>query len=327
VHTPEVAETSRPSPCCGGAASRPAFVAPALRLGIAGEAPSGSHAYRRCQACAAVYIGTLPTAAELARYYESPDYHVVLPGEVREGGGLGARARDLHLTLARPLPRIATGTAPRQRRHLDWGCGPGQYLAFSRSRGFRGTGVEWSDESAAAARSRGLEVVLASEVSALPSGAFDFVSVLHALEHVPEPIEVLAEVARLCAPGGAILIEVPFLGHEYRLFGRYYSMVQAPLHLVFPGDEAIRRLCARTGLRLERIRDNVLSPVPYVWSALEVLDHRLGLRLPMQRKIWLSALAFPLTFWPSALAAALGGGAVARQYWIRPATGRSDVGI
>lgn len=189
MHTPAVDETSRPCPCCDGAASRPAFVAPALRLGVAGEAPCGSHAYRRCEACTAVYIETLPTAAELARYYESPDYHVVLPGEVRERGGAGAWARDL----------------------LSPGRGP----------------------------SRGS-----------PRG----------------PV-------RATSTGAA-----------------------------------------------------VPASVPYVWSALEVLDHRLGLRVPMQRKIWLSALAFPLTFWPSALAAALGGGAVARQYWIRLATG-SDPGI
>lgn len=292
----------RACPVCASTSSSAAFEAGPLRLARGVPALDATYAYRACGRCRATFLEELPPRGHLALYYESPAYHVA-----PAGSELSA-VRRLQFALGRPLPPGPPG------RHLDFGCGPGAYLTFSRARGWEGTGVEWNDDTARAARDAGHRVVLAGEVESLEAGSFDFVSSLHSLEHVEDPRSVFASLARRLSPGGTLFVEVPFLGAEFRVFGRHYSMIQAPLHLAFFEDETMAFLAEACGLTLLSARNNLVTPVPWVWSLLNAIGAHGGPELAMGTKIALSAAAFPLTLPVTAAASLLGARATARQY-------------
>lgn len=301
----------RPCPVCGGRDSRPDLVAPAERLDDGGPLPGVLFRFRRCAGCEACFLDALPAPETLRLYYESPDYHFrVSPGE---GRGLLRRVvtalRRAHLALARPLPPGPPGAL------LDFGCGPGDYLDLARSRGWRAVGVEFSADSAAAARARGFEVVLQPDLPSLPDGAFRAASMLHSLEHHPAPAQVLALLASKLAPDGSLLVEVPSLEcWEARWAGPHYSMLQAPVHLQLFTDRTMDRLARAAGLRLAEIRTNVWSPVHWVWSALNRLEARGLVRVSRTAKNRVNALLFPLTLPFAALEAGLTGRGMMRQY-------------
>lgn len=135
---------------------------------------------------------------EYARMYEA---------EERQWWYAGMRAISSAL-LDKHMPPGASG-----RRILDAGCGTGNTLAHFRGRG-RAVGVDLSEDALRFCRSRGVSAARAS-VLALPfaPGTFDLVTSLDVLYHrwVADDRAAVAELARVLAPGGLLLVRVPAL--------------------------------------------------------------------------------------------------------------------
>jgi 2-polyprenyl-3-methyl-5-hydroxy-6-metoxy-1,4-benzoquinol methylase len=101
-------------------------------------------------------------------------------------------------------------------RLLDVGCGNGAFLsAFARAAtGWSLSGTEWSDKYRAVVEAiPGVETLYTAPLDQVP-GPFDVVSVIHALEHIPDPVGTLEAVARKLSPDGVLLIEVPNLARN-----------------------------------------------------------------------------------------------------------------
>lgn len=98
------------------------------------------------------------------------------------------------------------------RRVLDAACGEGYGSAILAAAGAESvTGADREEDVVAHARERyGLEFV-AADVARLPFGddAFDLVVSFETIEHVPDPEGVLAELRRVLAPGGVLVISTP----------------------------------------------------------------------------------------------------------------------
>jgi SAM-dependent methyltransferase len=107
------------------------------------------------------------------------------------------------------LPHLKAGMSL-----LDVGCGPGTITADLAIRLAPGTvtAVDQSagvlDVAAAEVRRRGLSNVTfaSADTHALdfPDGAFDVVHAHQVLQHVPDPVQALREMRRVCAPGGIV---------------------------------------------------------------------------------------------------------------------------
>jgi len=121
------------------------------------------------------------------------------------------------------------------KRLLDVGCGGCLLSEALAARGATVTGIDLAEDVLAAARRHlagsNLRVqyraVAAEALAAEAPGAFDLVSCLEMLEHVPDPASVVKACARLARPGGTVVFStinrnakayaLAILGAEYLL--------------------------------------------------------------------------------------------------------------
>jgi phosphatidylethanolamine/phosphatidyl-N-methylethanolamine N-methyltransferase len=142
---------------------------------------------------------------------------------------------------------------------LEVGIGTGLALGYYAPT-VQVTGIDVSAEMLAEAEKRarrlGLRNVaglhqMDARAVALPDASFDHVAAMHIMSVVPEPERVLDEMARLCRPGGSVLIANHFAG-QAEGWGRVERLA-APLAnlLGWHSDFAIDRVLGHPGLKLE----------------------------------------------------------------------------
>jgi SAM-dependent methyltransferase len=163
------------------------------------------------------------------------------------------------------------GRLPGKARVLDAGCGTGfNLLALSRLG--RATGIDLAPEALAFCKERGVRAVRASLLG-LPfaDATFDAVTSFDVLYHawVTDDRAAVGEMARVLAPGGALLVRVPALR---ALWGAHDVEVQSR-HRYTRGE--LVALLGGCGLRVERATycNSILFPL---LLARRTLDRALG---------------------------------------------------
>ncbi len=173
------------------------------------------------------------------------------------------RRRVIRAELDRlPLPSAA--------RVLDAGCGSGRTLQELVDYGDV-SGIELNTEAAALARGRALGDVEVGRLEELPweDATFDLITCLDVIEHVPDDTAALAELLRVCRPGGWLLVTVPAYqalwsrhdeaNHHYRRYSR----------------AALRAAAGAAGWQLQRMSSfNSLLLAPA--AAVRLAQRRLG---------------------------------------------------
>ena len=120
---------------------------------------------------------------------------------------------------------------PPDARVLDAGCGSGRTLQELVDYGTV-SGIELNADAATLARGRELGEVRVGRLEQLPwdEASFDLITCLDVIEHVPDDVAALAELWRVCCPGGWLLVTVPAYqalwsqhdeaNHHYRRYSR-----------------------------------------------------------------------------------------------------------
>jgi SAM-dependent methyltransferase len=168
------------------------------------------------------------------------------------------------------LDRLAL---PPGARILDAGCGSGRTLVELANYGGEVCGIELNSDAAELARARGLGDVQVGRLEELPweDGAFDLITCLDVIEHVPDDVTALVELRRVVAPGGWLLVTVPAYqalwsrhdeaNHHYRRYSR--SMLRAAAR--------------QAGWQIERVSSfNSLLLAPA--AAVRLAQRRMGTR-------------------------------------------------
>lgn len=132
---------------------------------------------------------------------------------------------------------------------LDVGCGPGMLLNALQEQGFsKLTGLDPFQESTLA----GVDIKRC-QLSDL-TGTYDFIMSHHSFEHMPDPIQALESMKRLCRPSGKILIRIPVANCcAWKTYGVNWYQIDAPRHLVIPSVAGMETLAKRVGLILYKI--------------------------------------------------------------------------
>ena len=100
------------------------------------------------------------------------------------------------------------------KRVVDVGCGGGILTEAMATRGAQTLGIDLGDKALGVARLHKLEsgtnaeyrLVSAEALAVEMPGAFDIVTCMEMLEHVPDPAEIVAACAALTRPGGVVVV-------------------------------------------------------------------------------------------------------------------------
>ena len=129
--------------------------------------------------------------------------------------------RLVRIASASPLTALIEGALPPSGRILEAGCGLGQYVILLRQRGRAVTGVDWSlDALGRCKRAVPSTPLAAMDLAglAVKTGALAAYISLGVVEHDANgPGAVVAEAARVLAPGGRLLLSVPYWNGTRRL--------------------------------------------------------------------------------------------------------------
>jgi SAM-dependent methyltransferase len=242
---------------------------PSGRDRLFGIAP-GLFSLLRCGACGCVFQHPLPEVSALAKFYPR-EYWWSEEGPDASGCALLFRKMEksyrefVTRDHVRFLDECARGKPSRTL--LDIGCGNGTFLHVARSRGFLPHGMDVSARAIEIANKQyGLPVRQGGLGSKAWDGSrFDFVTMFHVLEHLPDPQSALLRARDLLEPDGTLIIQVPNISSiQAHLFGTRWYGLDLPRHVINFTPQALGLLLREAGFEFRltsrfSLRDNPAS--------------------------------------------------------------------
>jgi SAM-dependent methyltransferase len=249
-----------------------------------------SFGYVRCGDCGALSIAEVPRD-RLAEIYPDTYYSF-------SGGKLSPVERVKQWLDRRMFKKLLRGIEGRTLSALDVGGGTGWLLSQARAvepRLTRTAVVDLDASAAPGAEALGHEFHLGRIEDFNSNEKFDLILLLNLIEHVEDPVAVLAKMRSLLAPGGRILVKTP--NHDSldaRLFRhRSWGGFHCPRHWVIFTPESFARAAATAGLGIEKTRLTQGAPF-WAVSALEALSRRGWVRVGRDRPMCRHPLFGPL---------------------------------
>jgi SAM-dependent methyltransferase len=225
-----------------------------------------------CNTCAIGATIPAPSLAELDGLYASESY--------RTASGV-----RFHKPLERLIYLFRLGRKRRieqyskKGRVLDIGCGRGLFLALMRTGGWDAAGTEFNEETASyASRAYGLDVKSGGPSQwGFPDESFDVITLHHALEHIPDPAEMIGTCRRLLKKGGLLVIAVPNMSSLQAAAGKgAWFHLDVPCHLYHFSEAGLAGLLKKHSFSIARIRRFDIEQGPFGW--IQTLLNRSGIR-------------------------------------------------
>jgi 2-polyprenyl-6-hydroxyphenyl methylase/3-demethylubiquinone-9 3-methyltransferase len=164
---------------------------------------------------------------------------------------------------------------------LDIGCGGGILAEAMARRGARVKGVDLSEKALKVARLHSLEsrvavdyeAVSAEDLAARSPAAYDIVTCMELLEHVPDPGSTVRACARLARPGGQVFfstINRNLKSYLFAVIGAEYLLKLLPRgthdYSKFVRPSELARHCRESGLAVHGIIGMTYHPLAKTYS-------------------------------------------------------------
>ncbi|WP_296696952.1 class I SAM-dependent methyltransferase [Thiocapsa sp. UBA6158] len=202
-------------------------------------------------ACGLMWLNPMPSEEDIGlaylNYYthdprRTPLFERMLAWFLYTSLGLLAERRRADLMY---LDRISPG------RLLEVGFGDGRRLERLSAMGWTVEGQEVDPVAIRQARDRGLTTHQgALETIGLPGDCYDAVIANHVIEHIHDPVGLLAECRRLLKPGGRLILVTPNSNsYGHALFRESWLPLDPPRHLHLFSTATMIALLRRAGFR------------------------------------------------------------------------------
>jgi 2-polyprenyl-3-methyl-5-hydroxy-6-metoxy-1,4-benzoquinol methylase len=257
-----------------------------------GEPTTPDSAFQRLQR--AVHDGSLRKWSGYAQGVGPPWRRRLAPlAGILPGGRAESEARAMFLQAQRPGASL-----------LDVGCGDGAKLIHMRDLGWDVEGVDTDRLAVELARARNLVARVGTLAEQrYPDGRFDAVHMSHVIEHVHDPVALLAECHRILKPDGVLVVLTPNLsGWGHAKFRSDWRGLEPPRHLHLFAPKSLASTLRLAGFESATIR-SVAANARYILSMSIALrdGRRSGNRLAPKRKLAWRARGALLQYWERAL--------------------------
>lgn len=239
----------------------------------------------KCRRCRHVYLNPVPGDSYVMAYNDALITRVI----DRQDPWREARSQATDW-----VARYCNRRYPNGGHVLDVGAAFGDLLSRFDANLWKRSGLDLSADVAAEANQtlgEGTVQVADAATAVLPARAYDVVSLINVIEHLPDPAIVLKNIQPALAPQGILLLRWPqllFLNSLLSLVGREYPGIQVPNHVHDFRRTSVEALLRRCDYRVLR---------HYVVNNLGAMKSRGALERRIIRGIdWLTRLANSLAF-------------------------------
>lgn len=280
---------------CGNPYGEGGFIGPLTdrRKGL-----DGSWKVRICKECLALGMDPLPSDEELSVYYASYDQDGRVDLSRKWTSDFPRLRKAFHWLSGDVDPRDFV-RVPKGARVLDYGCGHAGYLREFHERGVAITGAEIAGHLVAACQEAGFDVRQVEGFSRIPFGdaEFDVIYLMQVFEHLRDPHQFMAELARILRPGGSLYLALPNAASIWRrVFGfNWVSGWFAPFHLFHYDRRTLAHLASKHHLRV--VESWSRTPVSWFRLNLKAWVHAGDNRVDWRRS-WLDHPIVALSLMP-----------------------------
>jgi 2-polyprenyl-3-methyl-5-hydroxy-6-metoxy-1,4-benzoquinol methylase len=150
----------------------------------------------------------------------------------------------------RSTKRFLAEKFPRRGTLVEIGSGLGYLLNFFKSDGWDTIGIEPNAGLCLCAqRDLGLTTIEGTlDDAKLGTGYATVVTMMHVIEHVPDPMSIFREVYRILTPGGYFVLETPrYDTLMFKILGRRERSVSCDGHIYFFTTDTLARMATKAG--------------------------------------------------------------------------------
>jgi 2-polyprenyl-3-methyl-5-hydroxy-6-metoxy-1,4-benzoquinol methylase len=144
---------------------------------------------------------------------------------------------------------------------LDFGCGTGGFLLFARGVSSRVVGIEIESRLQLRFQKEGLDVF--SNIDEV-TGDFDIITLFHVLEHVPDPVTLLKQLAEKLNKAGYLIVEVPNANDALLSLYKnksFSNFTYWSCHLFLFTDATLSMVAKKAGLALNCVKQMQRYPL------------------------------------------------------------------
>ena len=193
-----------------------------------------------CETCSFVFTNPRPLDEKLSDYYRPGAY--ISHTNSSEGLFNWVYQSVRSHTIKNKVSLLKTVKA--SGKHLDIGCGTGEFLNACKNSGFKTRGVEPSEIARKQAiENYGLSISQSADLSQYANSEFDSISMWHALEHIPNLNGTISHLNRILKSDGKLIIAVP--NHkcwDANYYNEYWAAWDVPIHLWHFAKKTIKHL-------------------------------------------------------------------------------------
>lgn len=181
------------------------------------------YVYYQCKNCITLFIHPQPTSQQLDNFYKQQFVYTA-------GADNETLLRQRSIKIVKKLRRLN----PKGKRILDIGSGYGFFLEEAKKIGLKTKGIEPSKQIFGLSKHRKLDIknLNFDQFTILNKEKYDFITLIHVIEHVGNPQNFLKQTISLLNPGGILYLETPNLdSHLFYSEQHNYTFLTPPDHL------------------------------------------------------------------------------------------------